>query len=400
MSGTIDRRYDSDSIGGENRKKFMDRNKERIKDSVKDIVDRYDVKDITKQRKIKLKSNSTDEPSYSIDRTTGDKRYVGNSNKRYQKGDTVAKQGKAPSKGGFDNEGEDGEHDFIFELTRQELVQYVFADMELPDFIKQGIAGDYKTKLQREGFTTEGIPGKLNVKKTVETSMARRIAYKGSLARRLEAAETEEEKEEIRNKKIPFIDETDLRYNRYEERKFPIKKAAVVMLMDVSGSMGEDERRLAKMFFLLLYVFLDSHYEAVELRFITYTATAVENTEEEFFNDYRSGSTSVLAGLNKAHEVLSEYDATKTNLYLAHATDGDLFLDEEPACESVLVQKILPVVQYLAYVEVAEGRGLYYGTTVGKVYKQLTHQHPNMGMSVATKANEIFPALRNLFRRK
>lgn len=400
MSGVIDRRYDSESSASENRKKFLDRHKDSVRKHIKKNIQDYDITKIPTQRKIVIKTKTTDEPTYEYESGTGDKRYVVSGNEERRKGDRIRKpQGQGKTGG---TSGGAGEDEYTFELSKDELFHYLFEDMKLPDFIKNSLESEPTKRYERKGYTLEGMPGRLNVKKTMEQALARKIAYAGSIADRASQAETEKERDEILNKKISFLEETDLRYNRYEEEEFPVKKAVIVLLMDVSGSMSKEHKDLAKRFFLLLYLFLESEYETVELRFITYTHEAMEVSEEDFFYSKRTGGTSVLEGLALADDVLNEYDVSKTNLYLAHVSDGDIENYEIEYAVKGFRELLLPKLQYACYLQIhipgyyTRGTGEF--PTVADIYSTLAMEYDKVGWAHANSPESVFTALKGLFK--
>jgi uncharacterized sporulation protein YeaH/YhbH (DUF444 family) len=392
---------DKGSIGAGSRKKFIRRYKDQIKDRLRESIDANGIKDIAGKRKVRVVTKSLDEPSYGYDPLTGRREYVGNENQDKNKGDTYQKKpqdSKDAASGA--GKGEDEYGDFTFDLRKEELLDILFEDMHLPDYIKQGLKTDTLTKLIRRGHAVDGIPVNINPVKTIMASMARKIAFKGATAKAIEEAETEEEKEELRNKKAPYLEDSDLRYKRYETQEEPIRHAVMIMLMDVSGSMTAKDREMAKKFFLLLFLFLEKAYTSVDMRFITYTTTAKEVNEFEFFNGRRFGGTSLEAATILVRDVISEYDCDKNNIYLAHVSDGDVLSDETQAIARNYDEGILPYVQYVAYLELVEGtpNALASYTYVSSIYLLLKERHRNIGIATATEDCEIFPALKELFK--
>jgi len=206
----------------------------------------------------------------------------------------------------------------------------------------------------RAGLTTDGPPAKLNRLRTMRNSLARRIALRrprlGELGE-LEAAIAEEEQKEepdlevierlkarlarlthIR-KIVAYIDPIDLQYNRHERRPKPRTQAVMFCLMDVSASMTEPLKDLAKRFFMLLHLFLSRHYAEVDVVFIRHTTTAQEVDEESFFRDTESGGTVISTALEEMLRVVRErYPVEDWNIYAAQASDGHNFDDDMERC--------------------------------------------------------------------
>ena len=125
---------------------------------------------------------------------------------------------------------------------------------------------------------------------------------------------------------MPFLDEIDLRYRHRITVPQPIARAVMFCLMDVSASMDEEKKDLAKRFFTLLYLFLTRKYEKVDLVFIRHTEDAEEVDEERFFHDPQTGGTVVYSALELMHEIVqARYPSSAWNIYAAQASDGDAF---------------------------------------------------------------------------
>ena len=327
MARVIDRRTQGKSPSAPNRKKFLDRYKKYIKDAVDQTIERSKIKDIQKKRKVSVPADRMDEPTYVENDVTGVRRTVSTGNDRFSKGDKVPKPIGGGGNGGGgagDSAGPDDAFEFV--LTKSEFLDILFEDMSLPNYVKENLKNDFKTKRVRAGHTKEGVISQLNIKKTIESSLARRIAHRGSIRRKIDEALTEQEKNELKKKKVPFLEDVDLRYNLYQTIRYPVKSAVMFCLMDVSGSMGRDEKDLAKRFFLLLFLFLDREYDKVEIRFVRHAESAEEVTENEFFYGTRSGGTIVSTGFQTILDIIDEeYDHNIYNIYVAQAGDGDNF---------------------------------------------------------------------------
>ena len=168
-------------------------------------------------------------------------------------------------------------------------------------------------------------------------------------------AEIEALKAKVR--RIPFIDPIDIRYRRFETMPKPVAQAVMFCLMDVSGSMSEHMKDLAKRFYMLLYVFLTRRYRHVEIVFIRHTDRAEEVDEETFFHGPASGGTLVSSALQAMHEIVrSRFRPADWNIYAAQASDGDNSTSDGEVAGRLLTEMILPVSQFFAYLEVGESR--------------------------------------------
>jgi uncharacterized sporulation protein YeaH/YhbH (DUF444 family) len=167
-------------------------------------------------------------------------------------------------------------------------------------------------------------------------------------------------------------------------------------LMDVSGSMDEGRKELSKRFFILLYLFLTRHYERIELVFIRHHTQAAEVTEEEFFHARETGGTVVSSALVLMEEIIkARYNPSEWNIYGAQASDGDNWHHDSDRCKEILVQRILPLVRYFAYVQVAEEE-----QNLWQEYTTIAEGFPQFAMRKATEASQIYPVFRDLFRKE
>ena len=201
---------------------------------------------------------------------------------------------------------------------------------------------------------------------------------------------------------IPFIDPIDVRYNRFNPVVVPRAKAVMFCLMDVSASMGEREKDLAKRFFILLHLFLKRKYERVDIVFIRHTHEAAEVDEQEFFYGRETGGTVVSSALKTMIAVRdARYPTADWNVYCAQASDGDNSAGDSRECVSLLGKAILPLTQYYAYIEIAEedasdGRD----KDLWRAYAGLKENARNFAMARVAGRADIYPVFRKLFARQ
>src|SRR4029453_5394381 len=218
-------------------------------------------------------------------------------------------------------------------------------------------------------------PPNHNRVRTMRNSRARRIALHrpkpedfAVLEAEIAEAEDEVRRAELkarleklghRAKYIAYIDPVDLRFNRFEPTPKPNAQAVMFCLMDVSGSMSESMKDLAKRFFLLLHLFLGRKCEHVDFVFARHTSQAKEVDEETFFRSQETGGTVVSTALEEMRRIVSErYPLDDWNVYAAQASDGDNYSGDSETCTRLLRDELLPLCQYFAYVEVvADGEG-------------------------------------------
>jgi len=213
----------------------------------------------------------------------------------------------------------------------------------------------------------------------------------------------EMERLEHRTKIIPYIDPLDVRYNRFERVPRPNTEAVMFCLMDVSGSMTEAMKDLAKRFFMLLHVFLIRRYRHVDIVFIRHTSTAEEVDEETFFYSRETGGTVVSTALEKMLEIArARYPTDRWNIYAAQASDGDNYGADSGRCVTLLGGEVLPLCQYFAYVEVGDGMGgsltgLSRDSDLWRAYSEVAPAHPHFVMRRVSDPSQIFSVFHELF---
>ncbi len=197
---------------------------------------------------------------------------------------------------------------------------------------------------------------------------------------------------------MPFLDTFDLKYNLLVKQPNPSSKAVMFCLMDVSGSMTQATKDIAKRFFILLYLFLKRNYERIEVVFIRHHTSAKEVDEEEFFYSRETGGTIVSSALKLMQEIMAErYPVNEWNIYGAQASDGDNWNDDSPVCRDILINQIMPFMQYFTYVEITprEHQALWYE------YEQVSETFPSsFAQQQLVSAADIYPVFRELFQRR
>jgi uncharacterized sporulation protein YeaH/YhbH (DUF444 family) len=414
----IDRRLAGKNKSIANRERFLRRVKGYIRRAVSEAVRDRSIKDIQNTQSITIPRKDIAEPSFRHG-PGGKREMVHPGNADYIRGDKIPRpQGGGGGGGGnqASNEGE-GQDDFVFELSREEFMQYFFDDLELPRLVKTHLLAVPTWKSIRAGWAAEGTPNDIDVVRSLRSALGRRIALGAPLVNELHELEKqlevmkadpddrredikvlEEEIHHLRGRiwRIPFIDPFDLRYVNRVKQPTPSSQAVMFCLMDVSGSMDEQRKDLAKRFFILLYLFLKRNYEKIEVVFIRHHTRAEEVDEDTFFHSTESGGTVVSSALELMKKVQEErYSPTEWNIYGAQASDGDNWTDDSPKCRKILSDDILEKVRYFAYIQVTpEEQNLWLE------YAQLALSQPHMAMKKVETAADIYPVFRELFEKQ
>jgi uncharacterized sporulation protein YeaH/YhbH (DUF444 family) len=412
----VDRRLNPGSKSLENRQRFLRRAKALVQGAVKKSSQDRDIKDVLEGGEISIPLDGMNEPRFRREGGTRDMVLPGN--KKFIEGDMLPRSGEGRGRSSEPGEG-DGEDGFRFVLSRDEFVDLFLDDLELPDLAKRKLAEAESEGLHRAGYATSGSPANISVSRTVRLAMARRTALRRPRpeeiaqleaemedcdeARRIELmAEIEALKAKFR--RIPYIDPIDIRYRRFETMPKPVAQAVMFCLMDVSGSMSEHMKDLAKRFYMLLYVFLTRRYRHVEIVFIRHTDRAEEVDEDTFFHGPASGGTLVSSALQAMHEIVrSRFRPADWNIYAAQASDGDNSGSDGAAVSRLLTEMILPVSQFFAYLEVGETGGSTFDmpdSSLWTLYQRLRADGVPLSMRKVSDRSEIFPVFHDLFHRR
>ena len=412
----IDRRLNPGSKSLENRQRFLRRAKALVQGAVKKSSQDRDIKDVLEGGEVSIPLDGMHEPRFRREGGTRDMVLPGN--KKFVEGDMLPRSGESRRKASGPGEG-DSEDAFRFVLSRDEFVDLFLDDLELPDLAKRKLAEAESEGLRRAGYATSGSPANLSVSRTVRLALARRVALRRprpETITQLEAelaecdgarrvvllAEIEALKAKI--KRIPFIDPIDIRYRRFETVPKPVTQAVMFCLMDVSGSMSEHMKDLAKRFYMLLYVFLTRRYRHVEIVFIRHTDRAEEVDEDTFFHGPASGGTLVSSALEAMHEIVrSRFRPADWNIYAAQASDGDNSSSDSDVVSRLLTDKILPVSQFFAYLEVGEAGGGPFDmpdSSLWTLYERLRADGAPLSIRKVSERSEIFPVFHDLFQRR
>jgi hypothetical protein len=424
MQRIIDRRLAGRNKSIGNRERFLRRHKAQIREAVRRAIDGRGLRDVERGEDIHIPKKDLHEPVFGHG-PGGVREVVHPGNQEYVQGDRIERPkggagGQGAGRGQAGSQGE-GEDDFVFALSKEEFMQVFFEDLALPHLLRTQLAQVPEWKTQRAGFSSDGTPNNLHVVRSMRGALGRRIALGAGSRRRLHEmqarlaelqaglrpgdivaqAQIDELTQQIaalraRIERIPYLDPIDLRYRSRIRVAVPTSKAVMFCLMDVSGSMDEGRKELSKRFFILLYLFLTRHYERIELVFIRHHTQAAEVDEDEFFHARETGGTVVSSALVLMEEIIrARYAPGEWNIYGAQASDGDNWHHDSGRCRELLGDKILPLVRYFAYVQVAEEE-----QNLWEEYSRLLDAHRHFAMRKATEPGQIYPVFRDLFRKQ
>ncbi|MFQ5467306.1 MAG: YeaH/YhbH family protein [Kiloniellaceae bacterium] len=431
MPNFIDRRLNPKDKSLGNRQRFLRRARAQLKQVINKSVKDRGIADMDGEHVVSVPTKGIGEPSFRHSATGGHHERAFTGNKEFTAGDRIKKPPGGGARGTEASDSGEGEDAFQFTLSREEFLDLFFDDLELPDLVKTSLKEALSFKPRRAGFAATGNPSNINVLRTMRNSFGRRIALRrpkegevDEVERRIaeltgapdpdqaacrQLAQLKEDLDRIlrRRKVIPYLDPVDIRYNRFEPEPLPNSKAVMFCLMDVSGSMGEREKELAKRFFILLHLFLKRRYERIEIVFIRHTHEAEEVDEETFFYSRETGGTVVSTALDEMLRVVrARYPTREWNIYAAQASDGDNFSGDSGKCVDYLSSQIMPLCQYYAYVEILDEReadifkGSDNGTALWRAYQEVGSDWSNFQMKRIARPGDIYPVFRELFAKR
>jgi uncharacterized sporulation protein YeaH/YhbH (DUF444 family) len=417
LQSIIDRRLAGKNKSVGNRERFLRRYREKIREAVRRAVDGRGIRDMERGEDIHIPRRDVSEPVFHHGQG-GVREIVHPGNREYVRGDRIERpKGGGQGGGSQASDSGEGDDDFVFHLSKEEFMQVFFEDLALPHLVRTQLAEVPEWKSHRAGFTSDGTPNNLHVVRSMRGAIGRRIAIGSASRRELremqarlvelkrfpdgredEIAALQAEIDALRQRlaRIPYLDPIDLRFRNRVRVPVPTSKAVMFCLMDVSGSMDEARKDLAKRFFILLYLFLTRHYERIDIVFIRHHTQAQEVDEQNFFHATETGGTVVSSALVLMEEIIrARYSPSEWNIYGAQASDGDNWHHDSGRCRELLDERLLPLVRYYAYVQVAEEE-----QNLWEEYTQLLDTHRHFAMRKATEAAQIYPVFRDLFKKE
>jgi hypothetical protein len=435
----VDRRKTGRGKSLNNRQKLLDRIKESIRQSKPEDIDAGGVEALPKGGKaqtnpVKIARDALHEPGYHYDRATGERDVVLVGNDAWERGDKFPVSGgggKGQGNGNGSGPGDDGEDDFVINISRDEFFNVYFEDCELPDLQETAEKEMPDARWKPAGFQKEGNAAQLSVIRSYRNSIGRRRALGADSYAEIEELQKELEEleatlesnplnavassrhlavttriKELKDKisGIPNFEKVDLRYRKSEKVQVKSADAVLVMVMDISGSMDEDKKRIARKFFTLQYAFIKRKYPNTDLVFIAHTDTPEEMTEEEFFSTRKSGGTVVSTALALANSIIStRYDSVQTNIYLSYSSDGDNWEDDNPKVIDELENKgLLSKLRHAVYTQVGQSfsADFYSGQNLWNVMQSVAKTNPKMHAMKIAYDGEVFAAFKKVYGKK
>lgn len=289
------------------------------------------------------------------------------------------KLGKAQPKEGQGQKGDggsgEGGYDLVLEFKIDDIVDWLWEELKLPNLQpKTGVASD--DDLVREGWNRRGARSRLDRRRSMRESIKRRAVDVNG----------------------PAFTDDDLRYRQLNVRQQPATKAVVFFAMDVSSSMRDKDRRLAKTFFFWVIQGLQRQYKHIEPVFVAHTVKAWEFDEQEFFQVRGSGGTVASSAFDVVHDIMRDrYDPSQYNVYLFYASDGENFRDDHDKAEASLGE-IGRLANYLGYIETPASAERALQTETAKIFASIGDGGADSSSFALTDNDSIWEAIRGFFQ--
>ncbi len=322
-------------------KKKIDR---AIKESIKDVVAEESIIGQNGKKKIRIPVRGLKEYRFVYGNNEKNKTVGSGGDHKLQKGQKIGKKraGEAEGQGTGTASNQKGDEYYDVEVTLAELAEYLFNDLDLPDLEKKKFRFISQKSIKRKGYRFKGIRPRLSKKETLKRKIRRR-----KIAEKLGAYDPES------GERFPFHQD-DLKYHHIKPKIKDNSAAVIFFLMDISGSMSQDRKYLARSFFFLLYQFLNHKYERVEVVFLSHSTHANRVSEDDFFKIGTYGGTIISSCLDLELDIIEkEFHPNSWNIYTFYCGDGENWSSDNEKCID-LFKQIKDVSQLTGYCEINE----------------------------------------------
>ena len=315
-----------------------------IKESIKDVIAEESIIGQNGKKKIRIPVKGIKEYRFVYGNNEKNKSVGSGGQHSLKKGQKIGKQRAAKAKGQGTGKAsnEKGDEYYDVEVTLKELAEYLFADLELPDLEKKQFRFVSQESIKRKGYRFKGIRPRLSKKETLKRKIRRQ-----KVAEKVGAYDPES------GERFPFHKD-DLKYHHIKPKIKENSSAVIFFLMDVSGSMSQDRKYLARSFFFLLYQFLNHKYDKVEVVFISHSTEANRVSEDDFFKVGTYGGTIISSSLKLQLDIIDkEYHPNSWNIYSFYCGDGENWHSDNSKCID-LFKEIKDLSQLTGYCEINE----------------------------------------------
>lgn len=303
------------------------------------------------------------------------------------RGQKIGESQSQPKPGAGKPGSEKGEDMYEIEVTLNELIEYLFEKLKLPNMARKRLGQMTADRLKRSGYRRQGIRSRLDKKETQIARIKRRSAA-------VRAGDFTPESEE----RFPFHEE-DMTYRHVIHKQKECNNAVIFFVMDVSGSMTKDKKFLARSFFFLLYQFIQAKYENTDVVFVAHTTEAFECDEKQFFTFSPNGGTYISPSMVMVKDIITKrYSPNDWNIYTFYCGDGDNWSDDNPKVLPIF-REVSNMCQMMAYMEICPPQQPAWqmqdeSTVAGLLLPLLSEKFRILTMKTP---DEVWPSLTKLF---
>lgn len=355
------------------------RHNEKIRQSVKnhlpDLVAESDLMTAPDNRTVHLPVHVLEHARFRLAESTD--KVLRNAGQGHTKPGDLLRSAQASPSSNDESGGANGEGEvrLLLEMKVDDIVDWLWEDLKLPDLQPKQKTSINDDVWMQEGWDKHGARARLDRRRTIKQAIKRRA---------------------IQHNPVPFSNE-DLRFRQLIHRRRPATQAVVLFAIDVSASMTDAERKLAKTFFFFVLQGIRRKYGRVDTRFIAHTTQAWEFSEIDFFQVTGTGGTGASSAFNFAlHMIEDDYDLSHYNVYLFYASDGENFTEDRVAASESL-SKLSSMLNYVGYVETVPGTSRANETEMKMICNQIEHSGAPLGSCVLNNSDDVWKAIRYFF---
>lgn len=366
--------YDLFSRGARDWLRHNEKVRDAVKQSLPDLVSGADALTNTQDRTVVVPVKLLEHARFRLsdaDEQTGAGQGKG------EPGD-VLRPGQDPGDGDEAGQGGSGQGEFqlAMEFKMDEIVDWLWEELKLPDLKPKQSPSINDEEWVREGWDKHGPRARLDRRRTMKEAIKRRAVQPAA---------------------APFTND-DLRFRQITQKPKPSNHAVVIFAVDVSGSMNETQRKLAKTFFFFALQGIRREYARVETVFLAHTDDAWEFSEQEFFQASGSGGTVSSSVFRLSLDIFRErYDANRFNRYLFYASDGENFR-EDRAPATALLTELAKELNYIGYVQTGMMGPGASQTELAQIAADLKREGLPVGFALLSRHEEIWNAIRTFFQ--
>lgn len=364
--------YDLFSRGARDWLRHNEKVRESVKESLPELVSGPDVLTQPENRTVKVPIKFLEHYRFRLfdsDTQTG----VGQG-EGAKPGDVL--RPAAPGGGGDGGAGTgEGGVEFVLEFKVDDILDWLWEELELPNLEPKTADSVEQSEYVREGIDRRGPRARLDRRRTVKEAVKRRA---------------------IQTNPIPFTDD-DLRFRQLARRPQPLTQAAVIFILDVSSSMDDASRQLAKSFFFWALQGIRRQHTQIDTAFIGHTVNAWEFSEEEFFAVRATGGTEASRAFALSLDVVRDrFDPSQYNVYVFYASDGDNFAADREASRKQL-KDLSAISNFMGYVETTRRSSDRLNTEMGRLFKELAEGETSADSYALGGQEDVWNAIRRFF---